>query len=194
MGLKKTIKRWIALQLKSVLAEATPVRFSNTSNLTTGKDSFHNGNFEIRGKGKLKIGSYCALGKDIKIITSNHNYNFASLQYGFYNRYFNQKPYSQDAASLNEGYAVIIEHDVWIGDNVIILPNVTIATGAIIAAGSVVSKDVAAYTIVGGVPAKQIKDRFDSQTKQMLLSSAWWNWSEEEIKKNKDFFFKNYNQ
>lgn len=54
---------------------------------------------------------------------------------------------------------VVIGQDVWIGGNSMIMPGVTIGDGAIVAAGSVVSKDVASYTIVGGVPAKPLKER-----------------------------------
>lgn len=89
--------------------------------------------------------------------------------------------------------SIEIGSDVWIGDNVSVLPNIKIGHGAIIGTGSVVTKDVEPYTIVGGVPAKFIKDRFTEASKKILLTSEWWNWDDETIKANKDFFFKNYN-
>lgn len=155
--------------------------------VSKGKESYHNGNFIVKGDGILEIGSYCALGVDIKIILSNHNYCYPSMQYTFYRNNFKEMPYQQQKQKT------IIENDVWIGDNVIILPGVTIGTGAILAAGAIISKDVLPYAIVGGSPAKIIKYRFDEKIIKTLLDSKWWEWSEEKIKRNKEFFFKNYN-
>lgn len=70
-----------------------------------------------------------------------------------------------------------IEHDVWIGQNVTIMRGIRIGTGAIIGANSVVTKDVPPYTIVAGVPAKKIKNRFPEETISKLIESQWWNYS-----------------
>jgi len=87
----------------------------------------------------------------------------------------------------------IIGNDVWIGDSAIILSGVKIGDGACIAAGSVVTKNVEPFAIVGGVPAKVIKYRFSEETRNLLSELQWWNWSNERIRKNKDFFFTNLN-
>lgn len=192
MGIKSKIKYWFSKKLKNVLEyEKLPVLILPTKNIEVGKETFHNGNFEIRGSGKVKIGSFCAFGRDIKFITSNHDYNFAVMQYGFYKKYFQEKP--KNANLQTNKFSIEIGSDVWIGDNVSVLPNIKIGHGAIIGTGSVVTKDVEPYTIVGGVPAKFIKDRFTETSKKILLTSEWWNWDDEKIKANKDFFFKNYN-
>lgn len=73
---------------------------------------------------------------------------------------------------------VNIGHDVWIGEKVIILDGVNIGNGAVIAAGAVVTKDVKPYSVVGGVPARHIKYRFDEETVRILQESQWWNFSE----------------
>ncbi|MDD4520154.1 MAG: CatB-related O-acetyltransferase [Alphaproteobacteria bacterium] len=68
-----------------------------------------------------------------------------------------------------------IDNDVWIGRNVIVMDGVHIKTGAVIASGAVVTKDVEPYAIVGGVPAKLIKYRFDEKLRKKLLNSKWWD-------------------
>lgn len=191
MGIKLRLKKWLSVKIKNLLEDDIPIKIQSSINIEIGKDSYHNGNLVIRGNDKIKIGSYCALGKDIKLITTNHNYNYSSLQYSFYKKFFNKKPFRNNYSS--EQFRIIIGNDVWIGDNVCILPNVKIGDGAIIGTGSVVTKNIDAYSIVGGMPAKFIKNRFSDSTKKELLQSNWWNWDDEKIKKNKDFFFKNWN-
>lgn len=71
---------------------------------------------------------------------------------------------------------------MWIGANVIIMDGLTINTGAVIAAGSVVTKNVGAYEVVGGVPAKVIKKRFDNKTIEKLLESKWWEKTPDKLK------------
>lgn len=192
MGIKSKIKWWLSVKIKNLLEdEKVPVRLQSNAIMEVGKDSFHNGNLDIRGNNSIRIGSFCAFGKDIKLITSNHDYNYAVMQYGFYQKYFKQRP--KQHKSSEHLFSIEIGNDVWIGDNVSVLPNVKIGDGAIIGTGSVVTKEVFPYTIVGGVPAKFIKDRFSENSKKALLDSEWWHWSDEEILKNKDFFFKNWN-
>jgi acetyltransferase-like isoleucine patch superfamily enzyme len=70
---------------------------------------------------------------------------------------------------------VIIGNDVYLGDGIIVMPGVTIGDGAVVAANAVVTSDVEPYTIVGGIPAKKIRDRFPDDVKQALLKTRWWN-------------------
>ena len=79
---------------------------------------------------------------------------------------------------------IIIGSDVWIGYEAVILSGVTIGNGAIIGARAVVTKDVPPYTIVGGVPAKPIRRRFDEETAARIEKLGWWNWSADKIAKN----------
>lgn len=189
MGIKSKIKKWLSVKIKNLLEfEELPIQIQSSPTLEVGKDTFHNGNLTIRGTGKIKIGSYCAFGKDIKLITSNHDYSYPVMQYSFYKKYFGQKP-KHTNTEINL-FSIEIGSDVWIGDNVSILPKVKIGHGAILGTGSVVTKDVAPYTIVGGIPARFIKNRFSEESKETLLSSEWWNWEDKKITANKDFFFK----
>ena len=91
-------------------------------------------------------------------------------------------------ADLESKSAVVIGNDVWIGESARIMAGVHIGDGAVIAAGAVVTKDVAPYAIVGGVPAKVIKYRFSPEQIEELLKIEWWNWDEEKIRKHADEF------
>jgi acetyltransferase-like isoleucine patch superfamily enzyme len=70
---------------------------------------------------------------------------------------------------------VVIGNDVYLGDGIVVMPGVQIGNGAVVAANAVVTKDVEPYTIVGGVPARKIRDRFPDDVKQALLNTQWWN-------------------
>lgn len=83
---------------------------------------------------------------------------------------------------------IIIGNDVWIGANVCIMPGVHIGDGAVLAAGAVITKDVEPYAMVGGVPAKLIKYRFNEEQRRKLLEICWWNWDEEQIEENYELF------
>ena len=89
----------------------------------------------------------------------------------------------EDVASAwdNKG-DIVIGNDVWIGYEATILSGVTIGDGAIIGAKAVVTKDVPPYSVVGGVPAKKIKQRFDAETIQKLQQLKWWDWPDEKIR------------
>src|SRR5690606_34906521 len=84
---------------------------------------------------------------------------------------------------------IVVGNDVWIGMRSTILSGVTIGNGAVIAAGSVVTRDVPPYTIVGGMPARQIRERVDAATAQALQAIAWWDWSDEAIRRHRDDFY-----
>lgn len=70
---------------------------------------------------------------------------------------------------------VIIENDVYLGDNIIVMPDVRIGNGSVIAANAVVTKDIPPYVIAGGIPCKPIRDRFPDKVKEQLLETRWWN-------------------
>lgn len=92
-------------------------------------------------------------------------------------------------SKLRDNRPVIIGNDVWIGANVSILPGVKIGDGAILAAGAVITKDVPAYAVAGGVPAKVIKYRFRSEDIKILQQIRWWDWSIEEIESRLELFY-----
>lgn len=186
------IKTFMKFLLEGSKRKPTPpfLIATNHSIIAKGRESYHNGNFIVKGNlGKIVIGSYCAIGQDVKVILSNHDMTKTVMQYTFYRKNFGEKKVTDLHETNIQKSVTKIDNDVWIGDNVIILPGVHIYTGAIIAAGAVVSKDVPPYGVVGGVPAKLIKKRFEESKIQELLASKWWEWDEEKIKNNKDFFY-----
>ena len=191
MGIKRRLKKYLKKHLiGETVVNKPPFLISNSEFLTAGIESYHNGSFIVRGQGIIKVGNYCAFGRNITLIKSNHNYNFPSIQYTFYRNNFKELPYEiQDSNHLS----ITIGHDVWIGDNVTILPGVKIGNGACIGAGSVVSKDVEHYAIYAGVPAKKIKNRFNEETILYLENLEWWHMSKSEIEKNKSLFFTDLN-
>ena len=77
---------------------------------------------------------------------------------------------------------MVIGHDTWIGHGAVIMPGVCIGNGAVVGSNSVVTKDVAPYTIVGGVAAKLIRQRFPKAISQALEATAWWDWDHETLK------------
>ena len=81
---------------------------------------------------------------------------------------------------------IIIGNDVWIGYEAVILSGVTIGDGAIVAARAVVTRDVPPYAIVGGVPAKPIRQRFSNPDIAQLLELRWWDWPKEKIARTID--------
>jgi virginiamycin A acetyltransferase len=135
--------------------------------------------------GDIIIGKYCQIGADVAIHTTNHPVSYMST-------YINKNLFGGELVTLKEIKRTIIGNDVWIGHNVIILGNVTIGNGAILAAGAIVTKDVAPYTIVAGVPAKPIKKRFSERIIQEIEDLKWWDLTETELEKIKPLFFKDF--
>ena len=121
------------------------------------------------GGGKITIGRYCSIASGVRFLGANHPIDHFSTSAIFYN-----KSLGYNVKDIQR-YDLIIEDDVWIGLNVCITCGCKrIGRGAIVGAGSVVTKDVEPYTIVGGVPAKVIRKRFDDGRIAQLEASKWW--------------------
>lgn len=135
--------------------------------------------------GTISIGKYCQFGVDVALHATNHPISCMTT-------YINTNLFDGELKNLKQENAITIGHDVWIGHGVIVVGNVTIGNGAILAAGSVITKDVAPYAIVAGVPAKEIRKRFSDTIIQEIEALQWWDKSEQELEKIKPLFFKDF--
>ena len=133
---------------------------------------------------KLKIGKFCSIACGAKFIFTSANHKMASLSTYPFPIFFAE--WGLDAKNIRDAWDnkgdIVVGSDVWIGYEAEKLSGVHIGDGAIIGARAVVTKDVAPYTIVGGVPAKPIRRRFDDETIEKLESLRWWDWDAEKIR------------
>lgn len=136
---------------------------------------------------KLIIGKYCSIASGVKFMMGgNHGHRhdwIATYPLDIIERSEAKTKRKKMAGYLPKG-DTIIGNDVWFGFESFIMPGVKIGDGAIIAARAVVTKDVAPYTIVGGNPAKQIRQRFSDEDIAILLKLKWWDWSDDKIRAN----------
>lgn len=143
-----------------------------------------------------KIGRYCSIAPYVRCNNGIHPYTkpFTSTSPVFYSlmkqhghtlaneQCFDELVYAEP----EKKYAIVVGNDVWIGEGVFIVGGITIGDGAMILAHAVITKDVPPYAIVGGVPAKIIKCRFDERTIDFLMRFKWWDMSTKWLKNNID--------
>lgn len=137
---------------------------------------------------KLKIGKFCSIACGAKFIFNAANHKLDSLSTYPFPVFFEEWQLPVDVDSISQAWDnhgdIIIGNDVWIGYEAVIMSGVKIGDGAIIGTKAVVTKDVEPYTIVGGIPAKEIRKRFDDETISKLKEICWWDWDYEKIKSN----------
>ncbi len=133
------------------------------------------------------VGNFCSISWNVSIGGADHEHTNTSTLPKW--RFQLMDTGSFDNLGKFNDPPCIIGNDVLISTNAIILRNVTIGDGAVIGAGAVVTKDVAPYSIVAGVPAKKLKMRFDEKTVEILLDIKWWNWPIEIIRAHQELLF-----
>jgi acetyltransferase-like isoleucine patch superfamily enzyme len=138
-----------------------------------GRYTYIGGNCRI---GSASIGSFCSIAGEVVIGLGTHPTGFVSTHPVFFSPKNGGFPVSFVTEKVFvEGSPVRIGNDVWIGYRAMLLDGTTVGDGAIVAAGAVVSKDVEPYSIVGGVPARHIRYRFQAEIIDEMLSIRWWD-------------------
>ncbi len=136
---------------------------------------------------RLIIGKFCAIGKNVEFIMNGANHRLSSITTYPFNMmgggWEKAAPAMEDLPFKGD---TLIGNDVWIGQNVTVLPGIRIGDGAIIAANTTVTKSVPPYHIAGGNPSKLIRPRFNEAIIEKLLKIQWWNWDAETIFNNLD--------
>lgn len=182
----RVFRSWFSKRLhkpqidKTASIAGTPIYIGKVK---IGKYTFLNGEAYLE---HVDIGSYCSIGRDLRIISGNHDMtDFSTFPFWAFNK---KTPFSiyhsvgaSEAELVTESKHTYIDHDVWIGSFVGIIGGVHIGTGAVIGAGSIVTKDVPPYAIVAGCPAKVIRYRFDEDKQKKLLDSKWWEYDAEKL-------------
>jgi len=130
------------------------------------------------------IGKFCSIAAMTRINPGNHPMHRASQSHFTYraSAYFPGEQDEQDFFAWRRAHHVTIGHDVWIGHGAIVLPGRRIGDGAVIAAGAVVTKDVPAYAIVAGNPARIMRARFPDALAARMQALAWWDWPHERLR------------
>ena len=135
---------------------------------------------------RLIIGKFCSIACGAKFLFTSGNHSMQSLATYTFPVFFDE--WGLDAKSIRQAWDnkgdIVIGSDVWIGYEAVIMSGVTIGDGAIIGTRAVVTRDVPPYTIVGGVPARPIRRRFDDATVERLEALRWWDWDAEKIRRS----------
>lgn len=190
------VKKGILTRIKKSVLEGDNFvgNFSHLHDCKVGRMSYIGSNCTLIG---ADIGSFCSIAADVRIIAGEHpSRTWVSTHPAFYSprcatgvSFVKENKFAEIKYADEEKRRIVtVGNDVWIGYGVRIQNGVRIGDGAIVAAGAVVTKDVAPYTIVGGIPAKKIGQRFSDEEIAFLLENKWWEKDMEWIQNNAPAF------
>lgn len=131
-----------------------------------------------------EIGKFANIAASVRLNATNHPVDRPTLHHFTYRAsdYWPDAEHEADFFAARRARKVTIGHDTWLGHGSTVLPGVTVGDGAAVGAGAVVTKDVAPYTIVAGVPARPIRERFDRRTAERYQALAWWDWDHQRLR------------
>lgn len=180
---RHVIWRILGFDYQMLLNKTDYILLKNDSNAIVGEKTYDNGAKVWRWtNASLKIGKFCSIAHNVNFIVDEGYHTCSEItNYPFINNLTLDSELISLRKTFNQKKGIKIGNDVWIGMNAIILPGVRIGNGVTIAAGSVVNKDVADYTVVGGVPATIIKKKYSDEVILKMLDIAWWNWNSKQI-------------
>lgn len=169
--IRKLLWRILGIDYAHMLRVIDYVYLDKDKYTSIGTGTYNNGAVVYRwSDSPLIIGKYCSISYGVKFIMDDASHQFNTIS-----------TYPFVSNSVTDKRGIIIGNDVWIGMNVIVKHGVRIGDGATIAAGAVVTSDVAPYTVVGGVPAKLLKEKCTHEESNAMQRIAWWNWKQDII-------------
>ena len=182
----KTLTEAPTIHATATVVDCTLGRWTEVmANVTMREVDFGDYSYIVRGGNVVwsTIGKFCSIAEGARINPGNHaTWRAAQHHFTYRASQFGLGEDDDDFFRWRRDHWVTIGHDVWIGHGVTILPGVTIGDGAVVGAGAVVSRDVAPYEIVGGVPARHIRWRFQPHQVAALRQIAWWDWSHDALR------------
>ena len=136
------------------------------------------------------VGKFANIAAFTRIGATDHPMHTASMHHFLYRSgdYWDDAGRDEDFFAHRASRRATIGHDTWIGNGAMIKPEVTVGIGAVVASGAVVTKDVAPYTIVAGLPAVKIRDRHTPAIIERLMDLAWWDWGHDQLRASLDDF------
>ncbi|CAN7218486.1 DapH/DapD/GlmU-related protein [Aminobacter sp. LjRoot7] len=136
------------------------------------------------------VGKFSNIAAAVRCNATNHPTWRPTLHHFTYRAsdYWEDATHETEFFEWRRSNAVTIGHDTWLGHGSTVLPGVTVGDGAAVGSGAVVTKDVAPYTIVAGVPAKPLRERFDRKTADRFQALAWWDWDHAKLRVALDDF------
>lgn len=156
----------------------------NLVNVSMDRHSFCGYDCEMS---EVKIGAFCSIANNVTIGGGEHPVSWVSTSPVFYEGRDSVKA-KFSSHPREQVRQTVIGHDVWIGRNVLIKQGVTIGNGSVIGMGSVVTRDVAPYSIVAGIPARVIKRRFEQETAEKIEMTRWWEMPDQDLNRYARFF------
>lgn len=138
------------------------------------------------------VGKFANIAAFTRIGATDHPMHTASMHHFLYRSgdYWDDAGRDEDFFAHRASRRATIGHDTWIGNGAMIKPEVTVGIGAVVASGAVVTKDVAPFTIVAGMPAVKIRDRHTPAIIERLMALAWWDWDHDQLRASLDDFRK----